>query len=249
MIRKLNSIQDHPQGAIDDPIHERVEKVFLSYVSHRVRTPLNSIIGFSKLLLNSNSLEASKKQEFIETIMESGYELLHYFENMLDASEMDVGRFSPNLKEVDIAQIMTGIAGEYHDRGYSGKPVKVQFSELNRYEHVKISTDEFMLKRIVHNLIDILLENIGRGVINVLYSADDDIIDIKIIGKSSYNSEAVGFVIDDLFSKYYKDDMDYLSVKVVKQMVKILDGKLYVQNNFNNETSLSIVIPNRQETR
>jgi len=247
MIRKLNKIEEHDKSAIDDPIHEQIEKVFLSYVSHQVRTPLNSIIGFSKILSNSNNLDSSKKQEFIEMIMESGYELLHYFENMMDASEMDVGRFLPNLREVDIAQVMTGIEGEYQDRGYSGKPVKVQFSCLNKDGHVKISTDEFILKRIVHNLIELMLENIERGVINVFYSVDDNIIDIRIAGKSSYGSESVGVALNELFSKYYKDDLDYLSVKVVKQMINILKGKLYVQNDFNNGVSLNIVIPKREE--
>jgi len=249
MIRKLNNIQDHAQEEKEEPIHERVEKVFLSSVSHRIRTPLNSIIGFSKLLLNSDNLDSSKKQEFIEMIVESGYELLHYFENILDASDMDAGKFSPNLREINMPQVMTGIAGEYQDRGYSGKPVKVNFSGLNSNTHVKISTDEFILKRIVHNLIEIMLENIGIGVINVFYSADDDIISISVVGKSFYDSESVDYVLKDLFSEHYKDGLDYLSVKVIKQMINVLDGKLYVQNDFNNETSLSIVIPNKHETK
>ncbi len=250
MIRKLNKVEDHDKSAIDDPIHERVEKAFLSYVSHRVRTPLNSIIGFSKLLMNSNSLDSSKKEEFIEMIMESGYELLHYFENILDASEMDVGMFSPNLRKVNISQIMIGVAGEYNDRGLLGKPVKVRFPDLNKNQEINVSTDEFILKRIVHNLIEIMIKNIGRGEINIFYSGDNDIIDIRIVGRSSYNSKAAGFVSEDLFSDTYsyQDDLDYLSVKVVKQMVNILNGELYVQNDINNDTSLCIVIPNRKKT-
>lgn len=245
MIRKLNYIKDQNEGAIDDPIHERIEKVFLSYVSHRVRTPLNSIIGFSKLLSNSNNLDSSTKQEFIEMIMESGYELLHYFENIMDSSEMDAGKFVPNVREVDLTQVMTGIAGEYQDRRLSGKPVKVRFSRLKKNEDSRVFTDEFILKRIVHNLIEIMLKRISRGEINAFYSADDCFIDIRIKGISSYNSESVNIILDDSFLDYYQDNQDYISIKVVKRMIHILNGEIYVENDFGNETTLSIVMPNK----
>jgi K+-sensing histidine kinase KdpD len=230
-------------GITDEKVYERVEKVFLSYVSHRVRTPLNSIIGFSKLLLNSE-MDPSRKKEFVEMIMDSGYEILRYFENILDASEMDTGMFAPNFKKVDLEQIMTGVSGEYADRSFSGKLLNIRFSSLINDKNTIVITDEFILKRIIQNLIEVLIKNLEKGEIDVFYSITKEHIIIKAEGHAANKLLDENIIIDDELSNNDKDSLEYLSMQVVKRMVNILKGKVSLEKTNKNSIVLGVDLPN-----
>jgi K+-sensing histidine kinase KdpD len=231
------------QDVTNDQVYEKIEKVFLSYVSHRIRTPLNSIIGFSKLLLNSE-LDPARKKEFVEMIMDSGYEILHYFENILDSSEMDTGMFVPNFRKVKLEEVMTGISGEYQDRSFSGKLITIRFSNLMDENNTQVITDEFILKRITQNLIDLLIKNLGKGEVIVHYNANDEHIIINVEGHAANKLEKNKIILDDALSNNDKDSLEYLSLKVVKRMVNIMEGKFSVQKNDKNNIVLSVFIPN-----
>lgn len=229
---------------MDDQVYDQIEKVFLSYVSHRIRTPLNSIIGFSKLLLNSE-LDPSKKKEFVEMIMDSGYEILHYFENILDSSELDTGMFVPHFRKINLDQVITGISGEYEDRSFSGKHINIRFANLMNDKNTQVITDEFILKRIIQNLIEVLIKNLGKGEILVYYNADKDQLIFNVEGHAANKIQDENIILDDALSNNDKDSLEYLSLKVVKRMVNILEGKFSIQKNNKKNIVLSIYIPNQ----
>lgn len=71
---------------------DRVKGVFLANMSHEMRTPLNGIIGFSKLLLEESL--APLQREYIEIIDKSSEHLLGIINDILDLSKIESGKFA-----------------------------------------------------------------------------------------------------------------------------------------------------------
>ena len=86
----------------------RAKSDFLRYMSHELRTPLNAIIGFSELM-KSGSLGPGRGPKFLEYshhIYASGYQLLHFIENVLILSHGNSEEMLMNLSEVDLADVV-----------------------------------------------------------------------------------------------------------------------------------------------
>ncbi|MDH5637469.1 MAG: PAS domain S-box protein, partial [Nitrospinota bacterium] len=81
----------------------KAKTTFLSSISHEVRTPLNSIIGFANLLGSDNTAQLSHVQrDFISRIQGSGESLLELFDEILDLSRIESGRMEVETKKVDL---------------------------------------------------------------------------------------------------------------------------------------------------
>lgn len=78
---------------------------FLSNMSHDIRTPMNAIVGFS-VLLEKNSSDPEKVQEYTRKIMASSHHLLSLINDVLDMSKIESGKTSLNLNRMNISDLV-----------------------------------------------------------------------------------------------------------------------------------------------
>jgi len=81
---------------------------FLAKVSHEVRTPLNSIIGFAELMLQERfgPIGNQRYTGYVEDIHQSGLYALSLLNDLLDISKIEAGKFELNFTAVDVAEIV-----------------------------------------------------------------------------------------------------------------------------------------------
>ncbi len=81
---------------------------FLAKVSHEVRTPLNSIIGFTELMLQERfgPIANARYKGYAEDIHQSGLYALSLLNDLLDISKIEAGKFELDFTAVDVAEIV-----------------------------------------------------------------------------------------------------------------------------------------------
>ena len=90
----------------------RSKSEFLAAMSHELRTPLTCIIGLASTLLHwysnnkqSSSLPVEKQQRYLDTIHNSGQQLLALINDILDVAQIEAGKIILNLSDFSLQQL------------------------------------------------------------------------------------------------------------------------------------------------
>ncbi|HWB82346.1 MAG TPA: histidine kinase dimerization/phospho-acceptor domain-containing protein [Nannocystaceae bacterium] len=87
---------------------DRLKSQFLANMSHDLRSPLNSVLGFSELLLSGiDGPLVAEQREIVETIHVSGRELLQQIDDILDTAKIDAGRLELHPEPNPVATLVT----------------------------------------------------------------------------------------------------------------------------------------------
>ncbi|WP_455478561.1 PAS domain-containing sensor histidine kinase [Bartonella sp. B10] len=86
----------------------KAKSEFLANISHELRTPLNAILGFSDIMLQATfgPLGSQRYKEYMHDIYSSGTHLLALINDILDMSKIEAGRFTLNLKNINLEPII-----------------------------------------------------------------------------------------------------------------------------------------------
>jgi signal transduction histidine kinase len=81
---------------------------FLAKVSHEVRTPLNSILGFTELMLEERlgAIGNARYRGYVEDIHQSGLYALSLLNDLLDISKIEAGKFELDFTAVDLPELV-----------------------------------------------------------------------------------------------------------------------------------------------
>jgi len=86
---------------------DRRQLEFLTIISHDLRTPLNSVIGFSQLLLEGTEGELNQEQKIdVHKILNSGRHLLSLVNDVVDISKIESGMIELSLGRVDVREVI-----------------------------------------------------------------------------------------------------------------------------------------------
>jgi signal transduction histidine kinase len=91
-----------PKERTSDVVSEAeiAKNAFIANVSHEIRTPMNAIMGFAQML-QSTELDA-KQADYVDVIMDSGKKLLILINNLLDLSNLELGKTSLHPIDFDL---------------------------------------------------------------------------------------------------------------------------------------------------
>ncbi|MBR5644868.1 MAG: hypothetical protein IKW77_11865 [Salinivirgaceae bacterium] len=214
---------------------DRLKSSFLVNMSHDIRIPLNSIIGFSDLLADED-LTQTDREEFIDLINKSGQDLITLIDNIIDISKIETGQMTVKKEECPIFPLLNDIMAVFkNDRKLEERDdLSLQLDLPPQYAQIKFSTDIFKFRQIYTNLIDnaIKFSNTGCikfGVSKVL----DNTIEFYVQDTGIGISEDQQHIIFQLFGKV---DRTYtneytgtgLGLPICKSLVEMLGGQIYV---------------------
>ncbi|OFX21764.1 MAG: hypothetical protein A2041_13900 [Bacteroidetes bacterium GWA2_31_9b] len=216
---------------------------FLSHISHGIRTPLNSIMGFSKLLIDRELVDG-KPKEYAQRIVTSSNVLLNFVENLIDLSQFDSNSYNFKCQQVNISQLFWEITEEFAyrkmDKEYSD--VELIISEENYPKDFIINTDSDLLKKTVIKLIEQVATIYKNGKIELGYYVIHKNSLVKIFIRKIND----GFINPFTHSGIYDDEedrktFDYFNSEVLNCSVSLLGGTI-CKDSSTNEYCLEIPI-------
>ncbi len=157
--------------------NDRLKTVFLTNMSHEVRTPMNAIVGFSNLLGKPGLID-SKRKKYSTLVQERSYDLLRLIEDILDISKIEIGQFKIAESEANLNKILTEIYDYYQlkkGRGEIAVDVNIELKVDESVNGKIILTDIQRLKQILTNLIENALKFTNEGIIEIGCNVTDKI--------------------------------------------------------------------------
>jgi len=239
---------------------DRLKTAFLANLSHEIRTPMNSIVGFSTLLA-SDLYEPSERKEFARMVQKSSDSLLVLINDIIDISRIETGQVQLVQNSFDLKEhcstVFKSIAfNEVDDINYL-----LDLDDIN--DGSIMYSDPERLKQILSNLISNALKftKAGHVRLRVLNGANAITLmhnrKVEVVPRDFYffTVEDTGIGIapehhENIFYPFRKvdDGPDLhggigLGLSIVKQLVEMLGGEIWIESQLNVGTKFSFYIP------
>jgi len=150
---------------------DRLKTTFLQNMSHEIRTPLNAIVGFSKMLTDSN-LSPESKKSFTSIIQNSTNQLLGIVNDILTISAIETKQEKLNLEQIDVNEMLAELLAIFNAQtNYN----KVEFKFKPEFENeLVIKSDRTKLVQVITNLLTNAKKFTLEGTIEFGYKLFDN---------------------------------------------------------------------------
>lgn len=228
---------------------DRLKTVFLSNMSHEVRTPMNAIIGFSNLL-KDNTLTEEERNEYIDIISNRTVDLLNIITNIIDISRFETGTVEVYNNEFNIRDLFVDLHEYYQKVKTETNKSQIELNLALSEESNKIITDYSKLKQIINNLLNNAFKFTEKGQISFGYEFDLIQKEIKVFIKDSGKGIADDKkrIIFNSFRQATEGNIRVhqglgLGLSISKKIVELLNGKIWVESTENVGSTFYFTIP------
>ncbi len=220
---------------------------FISIISHDLRTPFSSILGYTDVLLNNRDLPEDKQVEYISFIQESAKNMLDLVNSLLDWTRLQTGRIKFEPKKLDaslLANKCVNILG--------GTALKKNINLVSQVDRqIFIHADEGLMLQALNNLVSnaIKFTNPGGSItINAVPIADEHVVQFSVkdtgLGIRKEDMEKL-FRVDSKFTSLGTsgEKGTGLGLSLVKEIVEKHSGKIWVKSKVGKGTEFYFTIP------
>ena len=145
---------------------DRLKSAFLANMSHEIRTPLNAIVGFSDLLVDTESIE--ERREYIQIVKENNDLLLQLISDILDLSKIEAGTFEFTSGDVDVNMLCEDIVRSMQMKVKEN--VELVFDP--HLAECRIISDRNRLHQVISNFVNNAIKFTSEGSIRVGYQQE-----------------------------------------------------------------------------
>ena len=246
--------------AQDDKTEEinREKNNFLLKLANDLKSPIQSIVGFSQAMADGLGGEMSEQQEkYIRIINKNSSELMYFVGKLLELSQTESALKDPDKKILDVLALVNSVV-RFNEQLYKGKEVKISIKPEEDFKKT-ISTDEEILKNILQDVLEIILKSVDMGEVAItLSNPSDEFISSKNLAPAQYtmislSTSALLLSENDLecmFDPYTildstnrKNVLRAMVLASVKNLVQSLNGIVWVESQILKNTSFNIIIP------
>jgi signal transduction histidine kinase/FixJ family two-component response regulator len=229
----------------------QAKSIFLAQTSHEIRTPMNTVIGMSELALRADTLP--KAQEYLESIMQAGHNLLAIIDDILDISRIEAGTLKINTDIYILSSLINDIIAMIQMR-IEKKPI-IFIADIDASLPNLLSGDEVRMRQILTNLLSNAAKYTRNGFIRLTVTgqaapSDNEIINLKLEVADS----GIGIKKQDmssLFHSFTRLDMKKnqgvegtgLGLAITRSICQAMGGDIHVSSKYGEGSVFSVEIP------
>ena len=218
----------------------RLKSDFLARMSHDLRTPMNAIIGYTRILLRrAKDVLGDRLYGNLENINTSADHLLHLINDILDLSKIEAGGIDIRPEDVDLGQLVTDCMTSVRPLVKPG----VQFEE--RLEHSDtIHTDPDRLQRVVMNLLSNAVKFTEEGSITVSLKSVDEWVELSVVDTGPGIPAAdLPFIFEEFRQvEGEKKEGTGLGLSIAKKSIELLGGTISAESEVGEGTTFKLRI-------
>lgn len=218
----------------------------ISTVSHDLKTPLSTIVGYTELL--GNSALTSKQSYFTTNIKNSSEYISRLVQDLLDFSQIEAGKINIERKPFSLAETITEVANNVQSV-FQQKDIELLIS-IDKKLNEPIIGDAFRLKQVLTNIIGNAYKFTQQGHIKINATIDSKgktaVISIEDSG-IGIEKESQDLVFEEFAQANESIEKTYggtgLGLAISKKIISLLGGQLYLKNSSKNGSCFEINLP------
>ncbi len=225
---------------------------FLANVTHEIKTPLNSVLGFSELL--SKMTTEKQQSSYIKAITTSGKNLLKLINDILDLSKMEAGKLTIHKVPVSLEVLFDETHRMFKAR-IKEKSLEFIYEIDNKIPEF-LFLDDMRFRQVLTNLIDNAIKFTPAGEIRLtaktktpLYHTEgfiDLVIQVEDTGIGIPQDKT-----DIIFESFQQESSGTsrkfggtgLGLSICKSLVKLMKGSIFVTSALEKGTLFEIFLP------
>ncbi|MEI8114244.1 MAG: PAS domain S-box protein [Bacteroidia bacterium] len=222
---------------------DRLKTAFMNNISHEIRTPLNGILGFSQIISDPTSSDL-EKEGYLRMLNESSDRLLNTVTNIMDISLLASSNQKLNKKEV----ILSDLFGRMNEKFKISCQQKKNTISMPEKTKQSILTDENLLTKILHQLIDNAVKFTSHGTITIGHKKHKNeyhffVKDTGIGISEEYKSRIFGNFEQEDFATTRKYEGTGIGLSIAKGFIELLGGKMWMESEKGKGSTFYFSIP------
>ncbi|NJB84115.1 ATP-binding response regulator [Wenyingzhuangia aestuarii] len=216
----------------------------ISMVSHDLRTPLNTITGYSELL--QKSMSSVKDSNYIEHIQSASTYMEQLVNDLLEFSNLENNNISITSVPFDLENLLKEIV-KHAESLVAQKSIKFNIVFDDNIEHLVIS-DPFRIKQILYNLVINAYKFTDEGTVTITSSLEKNTLHLSVTDTGIGIDEQQQKNIFKAFrqgenSKTNKQNGFGLGLTISKKLSELLGGDLTLESKVGQGSTFTLSVP------
>ncbi len=222
---------------------------FLAMMSHEIRNPLNSILGYAELI--SAEKLTDSVADYIKNLSSAGTNLKVIVDDILDLSRIEAGKLQLASEKISIRNIIQNCENDFKHQQKNEKAT-LKFYVSNNIPQFLIG-DSVRIHQILSNLIGNAIKFTEKGIIKTAVKVvSEDKNEVKILFSVSDTGRGMSDQqITKIFEEYQQNKLSDNRIKggaglglaIVNRLVHAMKGKISVESKLNIGTIFFVEIP------
>lgn len=239
---ELDEKADHLQRA------NEVKTRFLADMTHEFRTPLNSVLSLSRLLIDRVDGPLNEEQERqVALIRRAASTLSDLVNDLLDLAKVEAGKLSVKVAPFDIAELFGALRGMLRPLLAANSAVQLIFEDAN--EVGVLVSDEAKVSQVLRNFISNALKYTERGEVRVRAKRDSDDYIVLSVTDTGIGIDPADHAL--IFEEFAQIDSPLqkrakgtgLGLPLARKLAQLLGGEVTVQSALGKGSTFSARIP------
>jgi signal transduction histidine kinase len=229
---------------------DKLKSTILSNISHYIRTPLNSVTGFSELLANPD-LDSIQRREYIDIIKTQSKRILSLIDDLSEIAKLEKGNIIISNNPCNLNLILHELLLVINQQRSRIQRNQLEIKlDMPSGKGLELITDSGRLQQTIYNLVNYSLRYTYKGQIQIGYRLDDAIQKVIFFIKDtssglSREEQKVLFnkftVLDNSEKNKFEDPG--LGLTIARNIIKNLGGKIWVESEENKGNSFFFTLP------
>ncbi|MCL2009635.1 MAG: ATP-binding protein [Synergistaceae bacterium] len=229
---------------------------FLIDMSHKIRTPMNAILGIAEILTHDEMLEPHTKGA-LDKIYNSGELLLGIINDILDMSKIEAGKLELTRAEYETASLINDTATLNMMR-IGGKPIEFELS-VDENTPSSLFGDELRIKQILNNVLSNSFKYTSKGLVKLSLAAEavggGEESDVTLVFRVSDTGHGMTEEqVNKLFDEYSRFNMGAnrktegtgLGMSITRNLARLMGGEIFVESELGKGTTCTVRLPQKR---